>query len=108
LATNKKNFEKALTLTEQLVRIYPERAGSYDAQGWVLFLKGDYIKANEVIDNGIAKDKNGSESIFEHKGDILFKLGQTEPAVGFWKRALELNKSNKKLENKIKERTIIE
>lgn len=108
LATNKKNFEKALTLTEQLVRIYPERAGSYDALGWVLFLKGDYIKANEVIDNGIAKDKNGSESIFEHKGDILFKLGQTEPAVGFWKKALELNKTNKKLENKIKERTIIE
>jgi hypothetical protein len=38
----------------------------------------------------------------------LYKLGQTENAVYAWEKALELNKSNRKLEKKIKDRTIIE
>jgi tetratricopeptide (TPR) repeat protein len=108
LATSKKNIEKAVGLSEQLIKNYPERASNYDIYAKVLFAKGDFSKANEMIDLAISKDKNSNESILEHKGDILFKLGQIEPAVGFWKKALELNKSNKKLENKIKERTIIE
>jgi predicted negative regulator of RcsB-dependent stress response len=73
-----------------------------------LYQKAEYSKANEAIDLALSKDKNGNESIFEHKGDILFKLGQTENAVYAWEKALELNKSNRKLEKKIKDRTIIE
>ncbi|MCP9762805.1 tetratricopeptide repeat protein [Lacihabitans soyangensis] len=108
LATSKKDLDKAVVLSERLIKSYPNQAANYDTFAWVLFQRGEYNKANEAIELAIAKDKNGSESIFEHKGDILFKLGQTENAVSAWKKALELNKSNKKLENKIKERTIIE
>jgi tetratricopeptide (TPR) repeat protein len=108
LATGKKNLEKALLLSEKLVKLYPNQAANYDTFAWVLYQKAEYGKANEAIDLALSKDKNGNESIFEHKGDILFKLGQTENAVSAWKKALELNKSNRKLENKIKDRTIIE
>ncbi len=108
LATGKKNLDKALLLSERLVKLYPNQASNYDTFAWVLYQKAEYNKANEAIEMAIARDKNGSESIFDHKGDILFKMGQTDNAVLAWKKALELNKSNKKLENKIKERTIIE
>jgi tetratricopeptide (TPR) repeat protein len=108
LAAGKKNIEKALMLSERLIKMHPNLAANFDTYAWVLYQKGDYLKANEAIDLALSKDKNGSGSIFEHKGDILFKIGQIDNAVIFWKRALELNKSNKKLENKIKERTIIE
>jgi tetratricopeptide (TPR) repeat protein len=108
LATSKKNIEKAMTLSERLVKLYPGQSANFDTYAWVLYQKGDLAKANEFIDLAISKDKEGSDSIFEHKGDILFKLGQIDNAVAAWKNALELNKSNKKLENKIKDRTIIE
>lgn len=108
LATGKKNIEKALVLSEHLIKVHPNHAGNFDTYAWVLYQKADYLKANEAIDLALSKDKNGSETIFEHKGDILFKLGQIDNAVAAWKKALDLNKSNKKLENKIKDRTIIE
>ena len=108
LATGKKNLEKALLLSEKLVKLYPNQAENYNTFAWVLYQKAEYSKANEAIDLALSKDKNGNESIFEHKGDILFKLGQTENAVYAWEKALELNKSNRKLEKKIKDRTIIE
>lgn len=108
LAINKKNMEKAMTLSERLVKLYPGQSANFDTYAWVLYQKGDLAKANEIIDLAISKDKDGRDSIFEHKGDILFKLGQIDNAVAAWKKALELNKSNKKLENKIKDRTIIE
>jgi tetratricopeptide (TPR) repeat protein len=108
LATGKKNLEKALLLSEKLVKLYPNQAENYDTFAWVLYQKAEYGKAKEAIDLALSKDKNGNESIFEHKGDILFKLGQTENAVYAWEKALELNKSNRKLEKKIKDRTIIE
>ena len=108
LATGKKNLEKALLLSEKLVKLYPNQAENYDTFAWVLYQKAEYGKAKEAIDLALSKDKNGNESIFEHKGDILYKLGQTENAVYAWEKALELNKSNRKLEKKIKDRTIIE
>lgn len=108
LATSKKNIEKAVALSERLIKLYPTQSANFDTYAWVLYQKGDLAKANEMIDLAISKDKSGTDSIFEHKGDILFKLGQTDNAVEAWKKALELNKSNKKLENKIKDRTIIE
>lgn len=108
LATGKKNLDKALLLSERLVKLYPNQAANYETYAWVLFQKAEYGKANEAIELALSNDKNGSERIFELKGDILFKLGQTENAVSNWKKALELNKSNKKLENKIKDRTIVE
>jgi predicted negative regulator of RcsB-dependent stress response len=88
--------------------LYPNQAENYDTFAWVLYQKAEYGKAKEAIDLALSKDKNGNESIFEHKGDILYKLGQTENAVYAWEKALELNKSNRKLEKKIKDRTIIE
>ncbi|MCP9757671.1 hypothetical protein EGI26_21110 [Lacihabitans sp. CCS-44] len=108
LANSKKNLDKAMALSDRLVKLYPTHSHNYDTFAWVLYQKGDLAKANEMIDLAISKDKTGTDSIFEHKGDILFKLGQTDNAVEAWKKALELNKSNKKLENKIKDRTIIE
>jgi tetratricopeptide (TPR) repeat protein len=108
LANSKKNLDRAIALSDRLVKLYPTHSLNYDTFAWVLYQKGDLAKANEMIDLAISKDKTGTDSIFEHKGDILFKLGQTDNAVEAWKKALELNKSNKKLENKIKDRTIIE
>lgn len=108
LATNKKNLNKAIVLSEQLVKQYPNQATNFDTFAWVLYQKGDFEKALENIELALLKEKKGNESIYEHKGDILFKLGQIELAVDSWKKALDINKSNKKLENKIKERTIIE
>jgi predicted negative regulator of RcsB-dependent stress response len=44
--------------------------------------------------------------ILEHKGDILFKTGDKNAANTFWKNALDLDPTNKKLENKLKEGTL--
>lgn len=55
----------------------------------------------------MSKTENPSESILEHKGDILFKIGQTENAVNYWQRAYNINKSDRKLENKIRQKPLL-
>ncbi|MCP9769703.1 hypothetical protein EGI22_17505 [Lacihabitans sp. LS3-19] len=108
LANTKKDISKALELAENLTKLYPSNPANYDTKAWVFFKNDDYKKANETIDIALSKTDKPSELILEHKGDILFKLGQTENAVNYWQKAYNITKSNKKLENKIGQKTIIE
>ena len=108
LASKKKDLEKAQKMAEILLSQKPNQAAYLDTYAFVLAQNNNLAKANQMIDKAIENSIQPNSGILEHKGDILFKLGQKDAALDFWKKAFELNKLNKKLENKIKDRTIIE
>jgi cytochrome c-type biogenesis protein CcmH/NrfG len=45
---------------------------------------------------------------FDHFGDILFRLGEIENAVQYWKKALVLDPENASLIKKMNQKRIVE
>jgi tetratricopeptide (TPR) repeat protein len=90
-------------MSKKLLELYPANPTYYNTRAFVFFQNGDFENAKATINQALSIGKEPSSSILEHKGDILFKLGDKNQAVLFWKQALEKNPQNKNLERKIKE-----
>jgi tetratricopeptide (TPR) repeat protein len=103
LASRKKDLDKCLIMSKKLLELYPANPAYYNTRAFVFFQNGDFENAKATINQALSIGKEPSASILEHKGDILFKLGDKNQAVLFWKQALEKNPQNKNLERKIKE-----
>jgi len=106
LANEKKDLDKALKMSDLLIKSYPNQALYLDTRAWVYFQSGQYADALKAIDEAIRLSLKPISMILEHKGDILFKTGDKNSANTFWKNALDLDPTNKKLENKLKEGTL--
>lgn len=108
LATQKKNLSKALLMVEDLNKLYPGNAQYLDTKALVLYNSQKYTEANEIIDKALKASKKPSFRIFELKGDIMYKLKQTDEALSFWEKSLDVNPNNQALIKKIKDKAIIE
>ena len=64
--------------------------GAYlDSLGWVLFKKKDYKEAKKVMLEAV-EDKNAKHiEIYDHLGDILIQLNETEGALKAWEDGLK-------------------
>ncbi len=88
----------------------PDNPTYLDTYAWVLFKKGNYAKAKEVIDTTIelyegedgASGEEPTPDIYDHAGDIYFMSGEHDKALEFWKKALELDPDNKLIRKKVK------
>jgi hypothetical protein len=49
-----------------------------------------------------------SSDMYEHMGDILFHLGQTDEAINEWKQAAAIPGANAKVSEKINQRRYID
>lgn len=57
----------------------------------------------------VAEEATGepiSKDILDHAGDIYFMCGETDRAVEFWQKALEIDPKDKRIEKKVKSRKI--
>ena len=106
LANEKKDLDNALKMSENLIKNYPNQAIYFETRAWVQYQSGLYPEAQKSIDQAISLSPKPVASFLERKGDILFKTGDKSAANNFWKNALELDPTNKKLENKLKEGTL--
>jgi tetratricopeptide (TPR) repeat protein len=91
---------RALQMSLQAVAADPENASYLDTAGWVYFRLAKYDDARHYIEKAIAAG-GASATVYEHMGDIQFKLGQKEKAGEFWKQALQMNANNQSLKDKI-------
>jgi tetratricopeptide (TPR) repeat protein len=78
----------------------PENGAYIDSYGWVLFKMGEskkaleqLLRAHQYIDN--------DPVILEHIGDVYEALDDTENALQYWDKALELDSSNQALREKL-------
>ncbi len=105
LSLENKNLEKARELAEKALDMDAENPAILDTYGWILYLQGNYQEALNYVEKAYQRKKWDAD-IMEHMGDIYFKLGHTDTAVMYWKKALKKVKESQRLENKIKHKSI--
>jgi len=108
IALSNENLDKAETMAKKANMLKPGNASYLDTYAWVLYKKGKYGDAKIKIDEALKINGYTNATLLEHKGDIEYKLGNTEEAYTFWLKALSAGKGSELLEKKIKERKLLE
>lgn len=110
LALRKEELSKAALMSKKANEINPNNASFQDTYAWVLFQQENYKEALVWIDKAIKLTERPSSTLIEHKGDILFKLGNKQEALDFWEKARQFpdSENNEKLHQKIKEKTYVD
>jgi tetratricopeptide (TPR) repeat protein len=106
LALAGQDLEKALDMAQRVVKKHPKNATYLDTLAWVLYQLKRYSEAALHLDEAIKIEKTPSGVLMEHYGDVLFRLGKVEEAVGWWKKAKESPEGSDSLEQKINDRQI--
>ena len=64
--------------------------GAYlDSLGWVMYKKENYKEAKEVLLKAVEDKAAQHIEIYDHLGDTLLKLGETEAAVTAWRKGID-------------------
>jgi len=100
LVERNKEIDYALTLAEKAIQLSPKTSAYLDTVGWIYFKLGNFEKAKEFIAQSIVYD-DSSAVVLEHYGDVLTALKDRDEALIFYKKALELDKDNSALSEKI-------
>jgi len=107
LSLRKDKLELAEKMASKLIENDPENPTYLDTYAWVLYQNEKIEEAKKYIEIAIVQDEV-SGTIFEHYGDILFKLGEIDAAVIQWEKAKELNDTTDLIDKKIADRILYE
>ncbi len=100
LSLQEKDLDKAEKMALKANRLSPNNASYLDTVGWVYYQKGEYQKAEEYIRASLETGEASAE-VMEHMGDVLDKLGNSEEAMEWWKKAYEKDTTRTHLKDKI-------
>ena len=91
-------------MSYRTVKEEPNNGTYLDTYAWLLFLKKRYSEAQVYIDQALKNDSNSLKSkvVVEHAGDIHAMNGDTNKAIEYWKKALELGADKAVINRKIK------
>lgn len=103
-------LDEAEKMSKRSLELQPEMATYLDTYGWILFKEGKYEKAKEYIQKAIdSNPTNADGTLFEHLGDVYFKLNNIDKALEFWIKAKEKGTENQELiDKKIRDRKLYE
>jgi tetratricopeptide (TPR) repeat protein len=93
-------LDRAYRMADRAVEAEPENTSYLDTMGWILFKLGRYREAESFVKKAIAKGE-ASAVVYEHLGDIYFKLDDKAQAIEHWQMALKLDETNTVLREKI-------
>lgn len=83
------NYEEALNLIEQAVKIDPTNPSYLDSLGWVYYKLTKLEQAEKYLKDALKFDAS-SATIHEHLGDVYQKQGKIELAKIVWRKSLLL------------------
>ncbi len=93
-------LERALDMATIAIKAEPDNSSYLDTIGWIYFKLGKFELAKSNIQKSI--EIGGEKAvILDHLGDVEFKLGNKTEAMKLWKKALDMDKENKEIKNKI-------
>ncbi len=104
LSLDESDLDKAERMSHKTIQAQPDNATYLDTYAWILFLQKRYDEAKVYINQAVSKDKDESETILEHAGDIHAMSGDIDAAVNLWKQALVKDRNNKLLIKKIQKK----
>lgn len=110
LALQKKDLEKAESMSFRAVKADPKSFNELDTYAWILFLEKKYTEAKIYIEQSLKNGGDANSGILEHAGDIFYMNGETEKALDYWLQAEEKGgtENEKILKKKIKRKKYIE
>ncbi len=108
LTLGKGDLKKAERMAALCIKLEPDNATYLDTYAWVFFMQGNYTLAKIYIESALSKDNDKSAELVDHYGDILYMTGNKEKAVEQWKKAKEMGKESKILDEKIEKGIYIE
>jgi tetratricopeptide (TPR) repeat protein len=108
LSVRNSELEKAETMSKKAVTLDPKNSSFQDTYGWVLYKLQRYDDAKTWVGKALEDKDSVSAEVMEHYGDILYKLGNSEQAVEYWKKAKAKGPGSVLLERKIAERKLYE
>ncbi len=92
LADRNVRLEDAEDLLRKAVTLSPNDGMILDSLGWVLFRKGQFPEAAQVLQLAYTRLPDGE--IGAHLGEALWKMGNKEEAQKVWEKALERSPDN--------------
>lgn len=108
LSVERRDLDKAEEMSYKTVKADPNNATYLDTYAWILFVKGNYTEARLYIDEAIKNDKESSDVVLEHCGDIYYMTGDAEGALKYWKQAWEKGNRSDTLKQKIEKKRYID
>ncbi|MBR6774459.1 MAG: tetratricopeptide repeat protein [Bacteroidales bacterium] len=108
LSLDNERLEDALKMSSVTVEKEPKNVTYLDTYAWVLYKLGRYKDAKKWMEKVFSYDRNPQGINYEHYGDILYHLGDTDKAVQNWKKAKKLGGTSEFIDQKIKDEKIYE
>ena len=102
-------LDDAERMSKRSLELRPNEATFLDTYGWILYQEKKYSQAKIYIQKAVDKDPlNADPTLWEHLGNVCYKLGDFEKAVEYWKRAKEKGSINPKIEDQIRDKKLYE
>ena len=67
-----------------------DNAAYIDSLGWVLFRRGDVEGAVKQLERAVSLPEGDDPSLWDHLGDVYFRLERYRQALTSWERSVEL------------------
>jgi len=95
------NLDEALSFVERALEADPGNGAYLDSLGWIYYKKGNFEKALQYLQEA---DNNLKDPvIYEHLGDVYFKMKAVDEARKYWDLSLEMQPDQESLRQKIKQ-----
>ncbi len=112
LSEEGRQLDKAELMSYRTIKAEPQNATYLDTYAWILYKQQRYEEALGYMEQALAADSVPSDVLYEHAGDIYYRLGDVQRALDYWKQALELQRKaeavEERLEKKVKLRKLTE
>lgn len=108
LSIRKEKLALADTLSARLVSSHPKNGTYLDTRAWVLYELKRFPEARVAMEAALKDRENVSATLWEHYGDVLFRLRLIDQAVEAWKEALRLDPKRESVDKKVRMRLISE
>ncbi|WP_188505528.1 tetratricopeptide repeat protein [Parapedobacter pyrenivorans] len=93
LALRKQKLPLAAEMSKRSNELAPDYPSYQDTYAWIRFQQGEYQDALFWIEKAIKGSDTVSDTLLEHYGDILAKVGDIESAIVQWKKAKTMSQA---------------
>ena len=108
LSLKNEDLKKAERMSAITIEKEPTNSIYLDTYGWIFYMQGNYSLARMylkmAVDN-LKPDHNPAE-IYDHYGDVLYKLGEKENALEMWKKSFAAGNDSEELKRKIENKSL--
>ena len=108
LSEEGKRLDEALKMSAITIEKEPKNTTYLDTYAWILYKLERYKDAKKWMEKVLSYEKLPQGINYEHYGDILYKLGDTDKAVQNWKKAKRRGNTSEFIDQKIKDEKIYE